>query len=72
MSTIDLDDYAYVANVVDVAYGDGTNVVSITSPGIENNDMLTGDVTVMPQITGDAVYIGSDLFCVIVYNNELS
>ena len=29
-------------------------------------------VTVMPQITGDASYSGSDLFSVIVYNNELS
>jgi len=29
-------------------------------------------VTVMPQITGDAVYSGSDLFCMMVYSNELS
>ena len=30
------------------------------------------NVTVMSQITGDAVYSGSDLFCMIVYSNELS
>ena len=30
------------------------------------------NVTVISQITGDAVYSGSDLFCMIVYSNELS
>ena len=30
------------------------------------------NVTVMPQITCDAVYSGSDLFSMIVYSNELS
>ena len=30
------------------------------------------NVTFMPQITGDAVYSGSDLFNIVIYNNELS
>ena len=29
-------------------------------------------VTVMPHITDNAVYSGSDLFSIVVYNNELS
>jgi len=35
-------------------------------------DVIDGIVTVMPQITSDAIYSGSDLFCMIVYINELS
>jgi hypothetical protein len=30
-----------------------------------------GRVTVMTQITCDAVYSGSDLFIIVVYSNEL-
>ena len=29
-------------------------------------------VIFMPQITGDAVYSGRDLFSIVVYSNELS
>ena len=52
MSTIDFDDDVYVGNVVDVAFVRGAHVVSITSLGFENNDMLTGDLdqVALPEV----------------------
>jgi len=40
---------------------------------VESSGKMMGVyVTVMPQIAGDAVYSGSDLFSIVVYINELS
>ena len=37
-----------------------------------SRQLVASSVTVIPQITCDAVYSGSDLFRMIVYSNELS
>jgi len=44
LPSIDLDVDAYIDNVVDFDFADGTAVASIPSPGIENNEILTGNL----------------------------